>query len=239
MPRQLWIPEALEEYDLDVEEVPGWETRGSTAFNPVGVVGHHTAGPKTGVRPSLKVCVNGREGLPGPLCNVFLDRNGVAIVVAAGRANHAGKGGFKGLVGNSSMFGIEAEDDGDGTWTDAQLEAFPKVVAALLSITGMNEVWYCSHRTWAPTRKIDPTNIEDTWMRSQVAVINWMREHPEVASMNVNDDIVLGEGFAKILGQPDKKIKVGECLALIAVTNREILVELQKLNAKVAQEEPA
>ena len=161
--------EASKRFGLTVEVVPGAETRGSASFNPFGLVGHHTAGPKTGDRPSLNICVNGRPDLDGPLCNDFLTRAGVNVVVAAGRANHAGAGGFRGLVGNSAVFGIEAEDDGDGTWTDAQLAAYPRLVAARLWLIDRDASWYCAHRTWAPTRKIDPTGIADDWMRVRVA----------------------------------------------------------------------
>lgn len=168
---QLGIPDALKKRGLKVEVVDGWETRGHSSFNPGGAVGHHTAGPKTGDRPSLAVVVNGRPDLNGPLANVFLDRQGIAVVVAAGRANHAGEGGYRGLVGNSSVFGTEAEDDGDGIWTDAQLVAYPKVQAALLDLAGKDETWYCSHRTWAPSRKIDPSGISDSWMQSQIKAV--------------------------------------------------------------------
>lgn len=163
--------EASRRFGLTVEVVPGADTRGSTAFNPFGFVGHHTAGARTGIRPSLNLCVNGRADLDGPLCNDFLDRNGVNVIVAAGRANHAGLGGFRGLTGNSAVWGCEAEDDGDGTWTAAQKAAYPRLVAARLWMIGRDASWYCSHRTWAPTRKIDPAGISDDWMRGQVAAL--------------------------------------------------------------------
>lgn len=160
--------EASKRFGLKVEIVPGAETRGSAAFNPYGFVGHHTAGARSGDRPSLNLCVNGRPDLDGPLCNDFLTRAGVNVIVAAGRANHAGAGGFRGLVGNSAVWGCEAEDDGDGTWTGAQWIAYPRLVAARLWMINRDASWYCSHRTWAPTRKIDPTGIADTWMQAQV-----------------------------------------------------------------------
>ncbi len=167
--------EASKRFGLTVEVVPGAETRSAGSFNPHGFVGHHTAGAKTGVRPSLALCVNGRSDLSGPLCNDFLDRNGVDVIVACGRANHAGLGGFRGIVGNSGVWGCEAEDDGDGVWTDAQLDAYPRLVAARLWLLGRDESWYCSHRTWAleppswPGRKTDPAGIADAWMRARVA----------------------------------------------------------------------
>src|SRR3954471_13082315 len=205
MPYQLGIVKALQRYGLKVDTVPGWTTAGSSSFNPAGVVGHHTAGPKSGDRPSLKVCVNGRPGLSGPLCELFLPRGlttaqQAPVVVAAGRANHAGSGGFRGLVGNSSVFGIEAEDDGiDGQWTEWQLWAYPRVVAGLLDICKKDHTWYCAHRTWT-TRKPDPTGISDTWMREQVKkVMNQPRTLPPVTPKPVEDEMFLaraGSGTA-------------------------------------------
>lgn len=165
--RLLGLPAALARFGLTVEVVPGWETRGSDAFNPGCSVGHHTAGSSRGTRPSLAICTYGRHDLPGPLCNTYTDRNGVAVVVASGRANHAGRGGFRGLVGNSAAIGHEAEDEGDGRWTPAQLWAFPRVHAAHLWLLGRDASWYCSHRTWTP-RKPDPAGLPDVDMQRQI-----------------------------------------------------------------------
>ena len=171
MPRQTGIPAALKKYGVKYETVPGWRTRGSASFNPRGVVCHWTAGPRNAKgRPSLNVVTYGRPGLSGPLCQVYLDRNGVAVVVAAGRANHAGSGGYKGLSGNSSVFGIEAECGGDGDWTDAQRREYPKVVAALLSLTGRSEKYVCGHNEWT-TRKIDIRDWPMSKMRSEVKAV--------------------------------------------------------------------
>lgn len=170
--RYLGIPAALAARGLTVEVVPGWETRGSDAFNPGGVTCHWTAGPRgTAGRPSLGVVTHGRAGLPGPLCNVYLARDGVAVVVAAGRANHAGTGGYRGLKGNSAVFGIEAECGGDGDWTAAMREAYPKVVAALLSLIGRDASWAMGHNEWAPSRKIDIRDYTMAVLRSQVAAV--------------------------------------------------------------------
>ena len=171
MPRQTGIPAALKKYGVKYETVPGWRTRGSSSFNPKGVVCHWTAGPRNAKgRPSLNVVTYGRPGLSGPLCQVYLDRNGVAVVVAAGRANHAGRGGYKGLSGNSSVFGIEAECGGDGDWTDAQRREYPKVVAALVSLTGRSEKYVCGHNEWT-TRKIDIRDWPMPKMRSEVKAV--------------------------------------------------------------------
>ena len=92
---------------VPVDELPGWNTNGSSDFHPQGSVNHHTAGGANGANPSLATCLFGRpkDNLPGPLCNVLQSRdpNGRdrALIIAAGRANHAGKGGWRGLAGNS------------------------------------------------------------------------------------------------------------------------------------------
>lgn len=159
---------------LAVETVPGWQTRGSASFAPAGVVCHWTAGPRsTRTRPSLSVVTYGRPGIPGPLCNIYLARDGTAVVVAAGRANHAGRGSWRGVVGNSGMYGIEAESAGDGDWTPAQRRAYPLVVAALLRGLDRDERWACGHAEWAdpPGRKVDIRDWDMPRMRAQVAVI--------------------------------------------------------------------
>jgi hypothetical protein len=109
MGRALWIADALRDAGVDVVEHPGWQTRGSDRFDPKGVICHHTASAPGRDAPSLGICVDGRPDLPGPLCHVLLSRSGRAIVIAAGRANHAGAGGFRDLSGNSSVLGIEGE----------------------------------------------------------------------------------------------------------------------------------
>ena len=164
------LPAALARRGLQVEVVPGWQTRGSSAFAPRGAVCHWTAGPRTGDRPSLNVVVNGRPGVPGPLANVFLTRGGVAIVVAAGRANHAGEGGWRGLVGNSTVFGTEAENSGGGEWTDAQRRAYPRINAAYADLGGFGVEMICGHSEWT-SRKIDIRDWDMPAMRAQVAAV--------------------------------------------------------------------
>lgn len=162
---------AIRSHGVTVEVAAGAASRGNASFNPRGVVCHWTAGPRgTTGRPSLGVVTNGRPGLPGPLCQVYLDRKGVAVIVATGRANHAGTGGWRGLSGNSSVLGIEAECGGDGDWTAAQREAYPKLAAALLSLTpnAGDERFVCGHNEWAPSRKIDIRDWPMSRMRTQV-----------------------------------------------------------------------
>ena len=175
MAYQLGIPDALRRFGVPVEVVPGWQTRGRSSLNPGGVTCHWTAGPRgTTGRPSLNVVVNGRPGLSGPLCNVYFDRNGVAVVVAAGTANHAGRGGWRGLVGNHRVLGIEAESAGDGQgsdWTPAQRANYPKVAAALQWLTGHHDAQMVhGHNEWT-TAKIDIRDWPMPLMRQQVATL--------------------------------------------------------------------
>lgn len=172
MAHQTILPTALARRGLIVETVPGWDTRGSAAFSPGGAVCHWTAGPAgTLKRPSLGVVTAGRPDLPGPLCNVYLDRYGVAVVVAAGRANHAGTGSWRGLTGNSAVFGTEAEAAGPTDWTDAQRIAYPKVNAAFAEIGGFSADMVCGHSEWAGPRKTDINGYTMPEMRKAVAAI--------------------------------------------------------------------
>jgi hypothetical protein len=171
MPYQTRLADALRAEGLVVEEVAGWRTRGASTLAPRGAVCHWTAGAAHGDRPSLYTVTYGRKDLPGPLCNVFLARSGAAVVVAAGRANHAGTGGARGLTGNSSVFGTEAESTGRGDWTPAQRWAYPRVNAAYARLAGFDASWVFGHNEWAPGRKIDIRDWDMPAMRAQVAAV--------------------------------------------------------------------
>jgi len=174
MPAQLGLPAALAARGLTVELVPGWETRSAGSFNPRGAVCHWTAGPKgTLKRPSLSICTHGRADLPGPLCNVYLDRRGIAVVVAAGRANHAGAGSWGKATGNSSFFGTECEAAGPDDFTKEQRYAYPRVNAAFCDLGGFGPDMVCGHSEYATPRgrKSDINGYTMTDMRAQVAAV--------------------------------------------------------------------
>lgn len=182
MPHQTWIADACRRAGLKVHEVPGWRTRGSSTFSPKVVICHHTAGPARGDMPSLNVLINGRSGLPGPLCQVGLSRSGTVYVVAAGRANHAGTGSWRGVSGNTSALGIEAESTGRGDWTDEQRRVYPILAGVLAKGAGIRSAeMICAHREWAPSRKIDPTGIHMPDLRARAA--KWMSgDHQQPAT---------------------------------------------------------
>ncbi|MCP3800311.1 N-acetylmuramoyl-L-alanine amidase [Allokutzneria sp. A3M-2-11 16] len=155
-----WMPGALRDAGLRVEEVGGWQNRGHGGMRDVrGVLLHHTAGPASGNLPSLHTLIHGRPKLPGPVCNLGLARDGTWYAVAAGRAWHAGNGVWPGIGrdnGNDHLIGVEAESTGRGDWTPAQLESYPRGVAALLRHLGRGPGWAIAHKEWAPHRKPDP-----------------------------------------------------------------------------------
>jgi hypothetical protein len=173
MPFQTWIIDAARATGYPVVEVAGWRTRGRESFDPRGLVWHHTAWPMTSSdMPSLNLITNGRADLPGPLSQFGLGRSGTIYIIAAGRANHAGSGGWRGLVGNSSVFGIEAEHPGTrGTpWPAAQLDSYMKLSAELVRRGGFLTDMVCGHKEWAPTRKVDPIDLDMNDMRRRIAL---------------------------------------------------------------------
>lgn len=160
MGRALWIPDFVRDYGLEPVEIAGWQGRGDDYFDPWILLNHHTAGAANGWMPSLGILINGRAGLPGPLAQVGLARDGRVPVIASGRANHAGKGSWLGIVGNSSSMGVEAESTGTGDWTSSQRTNYPILNAALLDGMNKNSSHCCGHKEYAPRRKIDPVGID-------------------------------------------------------------------------------
>lgn len=172
-----WMPAVLEAAGLKVAEVDGWALRGRAEMGSVaGVMVHHTVGPRVGNMPSLKVLVQGRADLPGPLCHLGLGRDGTWYVVAAGRANHAGRGQHGGVKdGNSRFIGIECENTGrhdDLPWPEVQMDALRRGCAALLRHSGRSAAWCVGHKEFAlpAGRKPDPL-FDMAVLRREVAQI--------------------------------------------------------------------
>jgi hypothetical protein len=170
--RLQWLADAARLTGYPVVEVGGWRGRGTELRGAEVVVCHHTAGPRTGEMPSLAVLRDGRPGLPGPLAQLGLGRSGTVYVIADGRANHAGTSSWAGFSSlNNWSIGIEAEDDGDGSWTPEQLDCYPRLAAALLHHMRRPAARIASHREVAVPagRKIDPTGIDMNAFRARVA----------------------------------------------------------------------
>ena len=177
-----WLPDVLKEAGLKVAPVAGFENRGRGDVGHIfGVLCHHTAGPKSGNMPSLNTLINGRGGpnpLPGPLAQLGLGRDGTYFVIATGRAIHAGKGSFKGVVnGNSNLIGIEAENTGlpnDFPWPNVQLDAYHRGVAAILEHIGKDSSFCAGHKEYALPhgRKDDPDFDMDPFRASVAAIMS-------------------------------------------------------------------
>jgi len=199
-----WLAKVLQDAGLKVAEVDGWKTRGRADMGIVkGVLCHHTAGRLEGNMPSLRVLIDGTSKLTGPLANLGLGRDGTFYVVAAGRANHAGSGEWRGVTsGNSQLIGIEAENTGERTgskkdfpWPEVQMEAYERGVAALLTHLGAEPIMCCGHKEYAPNRKIDPT-FEMGPFRTRVAglMAGTIAPRPPIPSQDAHDRPTLRRG---------------------------------------------
>jgi hypothetical protein len=160
--RLTWLPDTLRAAGLSVVELPGWRTRGvDLPREPEVVICHHTATPASakGDLPTQRILIDGRSDLPGPLCQLALGRSGTVYIVAAGKANHAGKGAWAGVTRSDHTLGIEAENPGDGSpWPKVQLEAYAVLCATLLDHLGQPAGHCAGHKEWAlpEGRKTDP-----------------------------------------------------------------------------------
>lgn len=140
-----------------VDYISGYEQRGSSFFDPKLVVAHHDASSiKSGNNGALNMIIHGGRDFPGPYGNFQLCRNGFLWVVAAGRANHAGSGSWKGYSGNSTAWGIEAANNGIGEpWSSEMLDTYYRLVKGLLLELAQPTIMVCGHREWT-SRKPDP-----------------------------------------------------------------------------------
>lgn len=222
-----WMADAFRSNGLKVLEVAGWKARGRPGtFEPRGVIFHHTAsGRNSGSAPSLGTVLNGRPGIPGPLCQVLIGRDQTVRVIAAGRANHAGKGGpIIGIpkdAGNSFLIGVEVENDGVGeTWTPGLLQICDTVFATLLLGLRRKPQMLIGHKEWAPGRKIDPARTDaglptmDQVRARVTAKLRTMGQARGPAPEGIH------------------VVKAGDTLFRIALKHRMSVAELMKLNNK-------
>ncbi len=186
-----WLADALRLANLRVIETTNWKERGHGNFGrPLGVLCHHTAGPRQGMMPSLRTVIEGRSDLSGPLCNLALSRDGVWYAIAAGRGYHAGNGKWQGVIaGNSQLIGIEAENSGylhgptaDFPWPAVQMEAYARGCAAILDHIGQPVIMCAGHKEYALPhgRKTDPTFDMDAFrgvVRAYMKAPNGARGH--------------------------------------------------------------
>lgn len=154
-----------------------WRTRGrpySTGnFDPTGILCHHTASSSSSSdQADLNVILYGNGSAPGPISQLLIGREPGATVylVAAGRANHGGKGAIPGESCsdmNGRLLGIEVSNNGTGEWwTDELCDRYAAVVRALCDWYGwtLDDV-YCHSTTGPPcgNYKIDPAGPCSWW----------------------------------------------------------------------------
>jgi hypothetical protein len=153
---------------VSIELMPGRPvSSGSRWLNTkfIGEMSHHTAGPASGLTPSLALCKRGRTDVPGPLCNGYGGRDLVYRIITMGLANHPGKGGpltlgrFR-IPADSArpfLWGTEWEHPGEEPhrWTDAMRNFTARSNAGILDWLGQPAGHHVEHSTWASGRKID------------------------------------------------------------------------------------
>jgi hypothetical protein len=158
----------------NVQEIAGWQDRGrppSTGdFDPHGILCHHTASPDSwGDADDIRVILAGNSEAPGPISQLYVSRHEPwpVYVLAAGRANHGGRGdiGFGCADMNAALVGIEAGQSGSTHWPDGMIVAYGRTVAALMRGYGWEPSNVHLHHTTGPqcgNFKVDPSG---PWLR--------------------------------------------------------------------------
>jgi hypothetical protein len=251
MARQLWLPDVLRDAGLTVHEVDGWKTRSgqedadASTFDPRGLIIHETR--SVGIASDgdeIDVLVNGREGLSGPIAQLYLGRNGHWHVVAAGLCHHV-KVGFAGPFedrGNSRLLGVEAAHtvsvNAAGrrleVWDDkpVQFESYLRGAAAILNHTGWPPP--VGHKEHQPGDKSDPDFDMDSFRADVVRVM--AGEDDFMTPEEVAAGVVLGMHSA--LGQAARRDtptgrQLGDFIATLLSTVRDPVLE--RLNALPAK----
>lgn len=180
------LADYLRSKGLTVVTHPGWEHRGAELpGKPDTVICHHTAtsAKAKGDLPSLRLLVEGRPDLDGPLCQLALSRAGIVHVLASGKANHAGKGQWRGQTSSARTIGIEAEHPGGtAAWTGVQYDAYVRLCAALCRYLEVDPSRVCAHREWAlpKGRKVDVTFDMDRFRANVRTALAPTTEAPEM-----------------------------------------------------------
>lgn len=209
------IADDLRKAGLKVIEVEGWKNRGRPAstgnFDPKGAnTTHHTGATTSKKSPAagLQTLITGRSDLPGPLCHVATDYNGTVYVIAAGRANHAGRIGKPGVVGmpvgadgNAHALGNEVMTNGTQKMPKAQEDATAMVAAVFANRNARNSNWAHRHEDISTSGKWDLGQWTTAELRRRVS--------------NAQNEL------------RDKK----KLPARARIARREILVEIKRLRA--------
>jgi hypothetical protein len=201
----VWLADALRAEGVATVEYGDWKNIGHGDFGTIwGVVAHHTGGNSSANaiqnHPDLGLC-----------SQIFLNRAGVAHVVGAGIAWHAGAGQWPGIArdnANAVTIGIEAENNGTEGWSPAQYWAYVKCCAAICRHLGVRSDRVIGHKEWAGAAqgKWDPGGIDMNAFRrdvqgqldggakpAQIVVVNQIDEMQKVAGFWLGERITKGE----------------------------------------------
>jgi len=189
------LADVLRASGVKVSEVSGWKTRGFKGQGLAslrGIVIHHTATPWTTANeksntPTLDVIKNGRAGLPGPLAQLYVARDGTWYVVAAGHANHVGTA----AVGetNSVSLGIEVEASGTGDkrdWPRVQSDSLIKGTSGLDKHYGVAFVKGHKEVALPKGRKVDP-NFDMDNFRAKLGLVTSVTPGRNYTSRSTKD----------------------------------------------------
>lgn len=232
------LREALQDHGVraSIELQPGRSWTGDEWYSrKVGLMNHHTAGPKAGLTPCLWVVKHGRPDLPGPLCNGYGGRDLVYRVITLGLANHPGEGGPLTLAGvtiprdsaRPSLWGTEWEHDGVSPWPDDMQEFMGRSNAALLEWMGRPVTASIEHSTWAPDRKIDRNGYSA--LDGQIEIRRWAGERGD--DMPTAKDLLVTAQEVESGDKDNPRWSVAGTLRWLIRRGRETRTELARLRA--------
>lgn len=211
--RALWLLDVLSDTfrgikGFRVDYVPNWETRGRNTLYPMSQVNHHTGSGNASYNSVLNYMAY--YSSIAPLCNLATSRpeNGVVriTVVAAGKANHGGRGyiGWSGSNNiNGKSIGWEHQNSGYQQWPTQQNEAIAMGNAALMKYMGHSIDKIIDHKEWAPGRKSDRVHINPKEWRKYVQSV--AKDGPPIG---VSDVIVSKGAKGPIVERIQKDVNV-------------------------------
>jgi N-acetylmuramoyl-L-alanine amidase len=172
-----WMADKFRQAGLNVVEYKDWKTRarssgGYEPGRPLCVMWHHTASSTSADNDAYYMCFTSPDR---PICNVMIARDGSVWCLGAGATNTNGKGNSmsfsRGSVPQDKMneyaVGVEMCNAGTGEpYPQVQIDAMFTVSNVLNLNNGNLPSDVCTHRHYAPDRKIDPATaagVQGPW----------------------------------------------------------------------------
>jgi hypothetical protein len=157
--------------------------------------------------------------------------------VTSGKANHAGKGRWRGTSDSGATVGIEVEHSGVGGWTAQQLDAFDRCAAALIDGLDLTAADYCGHREWAlpAGRKPDPGGVDLDAQRRRIATLlaAHQKKTPTGDVMTPELRTYLDERFARLEGGPRRPDRTDTNTSAISLAD--LLTALERIEGRLTK----